>query len=193
MRHEREPIRRRDEPPQRFVDQLPQHALLELQRTAANRAVGAMLARDATTAEPADAKKEAAPAGPHVIVPDIGTIPVESFQLGLGKVETPPGRDTDEAPKKDKDKKDKDLPGGDITFTSLQGEHSSALFRWSLDGHAKDLVIVVPKGTSTMRITLKGALITSFNVSGEGGGGKPMDSWTVNCTAMRFEMVEQAP
>ena len=194
MRHEREPTRRRDAPPQRAAEQLPQHALLELQRTAGNRAVGAMLARDTTTAQPADAKQEAAPSGAHVIVPDIGTIPIESFSLDLGKRQTPPtgGRDTDEAPKKDKDKKDNELPGGDVTITSLQGDHSSALFRWSLQGPAKDIVIVVPKGTTSVRITLKNALITNFQVS-DAGGSKPYESWTVNCEAMKFETVEQKP
>ena len=183
MRHPREPSRRRDEPPARGEEQPSQHALLALQRTAGNRAVGAMLARDATTAEPADATKEAAPSGPHVIVPDIGAIPIESYQMSVGKPVSPPSEGRGEEKPKN-DKKDDELPGGDITITSLQGEHSPKLFRWSLDGRPKDLVIVVPRGTATMRITLKGALISSMHVS---PGPPEMESWTVNCTAMKFE------
>jgi hypothetical protein len=145
-----------------------------------------MLDRDPTpTAEPMDAKKEAAPSGPHVLVPGIGAIPIESFGLSTDRRTSPPsGRGNEEKPKKDKDKKDDELPGGDVMITSLQGEHSSELFRWSLQGPAKDIVIVVPKGTSTMRITLKGALISSFTTS---EGQPPMESWNVNCTAMKFE------
>ena len=186
MRHERELSRSREEPPPRVAERLPEHALLELQRTAGNRAVGAMLARDITTAEPADASKQAAPSGPHVLVPGIGVVPVESFSLTVGRQQPPP-KDTEEAPKKDKDKKDKDLPGGDVTFTSKVDVHSSDLYRWFLDGRQKDIVIVVPKGEATMRITLKGALISAFQHSGDN------ESWTVNCTAMSFETVEPKP
>jgi hypothetical protein len=192
MQREREPSRRRDEPPARGAEPLPQHALLALQRTAGNRAVGAMLARDIKSAvEPADAKQDAAPSGPHVIVPGIGAIPVESYSMSVGKPVSPPsGSRGEEAPKKDKDKKDDELPGGDISFTSLQGAHSADLFRWSLQGPAKDIVIVAPRGATTMRITLKGALITSINVS---KGQPPVESWSVNCTAMKFEIVDAAP
>jgi len=191
MRHVREPSRRGEEPPARAAEQLPQHALLELQRTAGNRAVGAMLARDTTTAEPADAKKQAVPSGPHVIVPGIGAIPVESFSLSVAKQGPGGGPDTEERPKKDKGKQDDELPGGDVSFTSKQGEHSSELFRWSHQGPAKDLVIVVPKGETVVRITLKNALITSFNLSS--GGDADYESWTVNCTAMTFETVQHKP
>ena len=188
MRHEREPTRRSDEPPARDAEPPPEHALLALQRTAGNRAVGEMLARDITsTAEPMDAK-EAAPSGPHVIVPGIGAIPIESYNLSVApRVQSPSGRGGEEAPKKDKDKKDDELPGGDIFFSSKQGEHSTALYQWSLKGPAKDLVIVVAKGGSTMRITLKGALISSFNVSRD---QPPMEGWSVNCTAMKFEVIQ---
>jgi hypothetical protein len=184
MRHEREPTRRRDEPPSRGEEQPPQHALIALQRTAGNRAVGAMLARDIPPAvEPADAKKDAAPAGPHVIVPGIGAIPIDSYSMSVGRPVSPPSDDRgEEKPKKDK--KDDEHPGGDITFTSQQGEHSTELHRWSLDGRPKDLVIVVPREGAAMRITLKAALITSFHIS---PGPPPMESWTVNCNAMKFE------
>jgi hypothetical protein len=190
MRHPREPSRRRDEPPTRGEEQPPQHALLGLQRTAGNRAVGAMLARDTSPAvEPADAKKDAAPSGPHVIVPGIGAIPIESYSMSVQRPVTPPsGNRGEEAPKKDK--QDDELPGGDITFTSRHGAHSSDLFRWSLQGPAKDLVIVAPRGTMTVRITLKSALITSLNISND---SPPTESWSVNCTAMKFEFLEAAP
>jgi hypothetical protein len=189
MRRERERIERRDEDGSsaRGAAALPEHALLQLQRTAGNRAVGAMLARDTTTAEPADAKKEAAPSGPHVIVPGVGTIPIESFSLSLVKRRPPPGRDTsEEGPSDDKGKKDEDLPGGDVSFMSLQGKHSPELFRWSMAGEAKDLVVVVPKGTTTTRVTLKGCLVTVYTTD-PGHGSSPVESWMVNCTAMRFD------
>lgn len=185
MRHEREPSRRRDEPAARGEEQLPHHALLALQQTAGNRAVGAMLARDTTAeAEPMDAKQEAAPSGPHVIVPGIGAIPVMSYSMSVNNREQAPSGSREEKPK-DKDKDE--LPGGDVYFSSVQGEHSTNLFQWSLKGPAKDLVIVVPKGASTMRITLKGALISSFTISKD---QPPVEGWSVNCTAMKFEFIQ---
>jgi hypothetical protein len=183
--HERERTRRRDEPPAREAEPPPEHALLALQRTAGNRAVGALLARDPTAeAVPADAKKDAVPSGPHVVVPGIGAIPVESYSMAVQPRVPPAGRGREEAPKDDKKDKD-ELPGGEVFFSSVQGEHSTALYKWSLDGRPKDLVIVVPKGTSTMRITLKGALISSFNL---GTGQPPMEGWAVTCTSMKFEI-----
>jgi hypothetical protein len=139
MRHEREPSRRRDEPPTRDAEQLPEHALLALQRAAGNRAVGAMLARDVSPeVEPADAKKDAGPSGPHVIVPGIGAIALQSYQMSVNRREGPPTGSREEKPKDgDKD----ELPGG-------------------------------------------------VNIA---NGTPPIEGWSVNCTAMKFEFVEAAP
>ena len=188
MRHEREEVSRRHGGPAPEAEQLPQHELLALQRTAGNRAVGAMLARDTKTAEPADTK-EAAPTGNYVIFPGIGNIPVFSIQMPSSRNQPPTGDVAGEREKPKDDKKDGDLPGGDVHFSGPQGKHSTALFKEQLTGQAKDLVVVI--GGGKVRITLKNALITAYSVSGDSGTGQPNEAWTVNCTAMKFETVGQ--
>jgi hypothetical protein len=57
--------------------------LLELQRSAGNRAVGSLLAREADKAEAADAERSAT-----IVFPDpIGALVVESYKLGKGSSE----------------------------------------------------------------------------------------------------------
>jgi hypothetical protein len=58
----------------------PAADLLALQRTAGNHAVGALLARQSQPTAPP--KKEATATGHRVVFPGIGTIPVDSMQMG---------------------------------------------------------------------------------------------------------------
>ena len=122
----------------------------------------------------------------HSTKPRIGAIPIESYNLAdRSRIRSPAGRGEDEeAPKKDKDQKDDELPGGEIGFNSVQGEHSTALFRWNVDGKPKDIVIVHAQGASTLRITCKGALIATMSVSND---DVPREHWSVDCRAMKFE------
>lgn len=144
--------------------------LLALQRTAGNRAVGSLLTRDTKTK---DKPKEAAPVtGNRVVFPGVGTIPAESIQFGSGGGRGPgqPQREVRE-----------------ITVTSIQGEHSDALFRASLEGRAADVdVIVQGPGGQALVIKLKGAIVANYSVS-SGGGDRPMESWTLDFNAIEFQ------
>jgi type VI protein secretion system component Hcp len=170
------PPERRDEREEeaRRAAPAPAAELLALQRSAGNRAVTQMLARDGTKAPP----KPAPPTetkGWVVKLPGVGDIPVESVQWSAS-----PGQKGETGPK-------------EIHFTSKQGEHSAALFRASLSGSAVDAEVVLTRGNTVVRIKLKDALVSQYSVS---GGDPPMESWTLNATAITFQdkkEEEQAP
>jgi hypothetical protein len=180
----------RDEPaPGRASEAAPASELLALQRSIGNRAVGAMLARDATKTPPKP--KEPTTAGNFVIYPGIGTIRLESFQFGAMQRQPPAGRDgSREAPDKDKDKGE--MPGGEIVVTSKQGEHSNQIMRESLSGTPKDVEIVMAGEHGTMRLKLKATLVSRYTLS-DGGAGDAMESWTLNFESMRHEVEEKQP
>ena len=142
----------------------PPHPLLEFQRGAGNRAVSAMLARDAKEQEEAT--------GSRAILPGVGTIPLESVQLGVNRR----GR-----PSRGREDGEKEGKAGEITVTSKVGEHSQKLFKASLDGKPMAVEIVVAGSGGSFRLKLKGALISNFSVH------EDHESWTLN-----FEDMEQA-
>lgn len=147
----------------------PAGDVLALQRSAGNRAVAALLARDATKP-----KEEKTPqgTGPRVIFPGIGEIPVESFQLaGMRSV---PRRGSREEP-------EEKLPK-EILFTSKVGEHSDALMRAMVQGDVRNVEVILPQGS---RLKLKGAIVASYNVSS--GGDQPTESWSLSFESMEFE------
>jgi hypothetical protein len=148
------------------AERAPVHPLLELQRGAGNRAVSTMIARDAKEKE----KEEAT--GTRATLPGVGVVPLESVQFDRGT-----GR-----PKRGREDREKDK-SGELSLTSKVGEHSQKLFKESLGGRPMEVEIVVVGSEGTMRLTLKGALISSFRVSEE------FESWTLSFEEMehRFE------
>ena len=150
--------------------------VLALQRSAGNRAVAGLLARDSTKSAPKP--KDAKPAqatGPRVVFPGIGEIPIESFQWGELRALPPP----------DREEIGKNQPR-EILFISKTGDHSSALMRAMLQGEAKEVEVIWPQGSggAVMRLRLKGALVSSYNVST--GGDEPTESWSLNFEAIEF-------
>jgi hypothetical protein len=162
---------RRDEREAKAPQSAPSPAadLLALQRSAGNRAVTQMLARDGTKAPPKPAAPSQA-AGMVVKLPGVGDIPVDSMSMGAMN----PGS-KQEGPK-------------EIHFTSRQGEHSTALFRASLVGDAVDAEVVMARGSTVVHIKLKAALVSHYSVS---GGDPPLESWTLNAAAITFEQEGQ--
>jgi hypothetical protein len=139
--------------------------LLELQRSAGNRAVSALVARQP---EKADAKQK--DTGMRVTLPKIGTIVVESVQFPPGGAHGGRGGD------------DKEIAGREVVITSLQGPHSTDLLKAMLDGRPlPEVVIVMPGG---VRVTLRGAMISGYTVSQ--GGKEPLESWSLNFRAIEF-------
>jgi type VI protein secretion system component Hcp len=167
--------RRTQEAPERELEPVAAE-LLALQRSAGNRAVAAMLARD-TKAPPKPKADKAAPpkpTGPHVMIEGIGVIPLESFQWGSHHG---PGGHGGGQPQVT-----------EMQFSSKIGPHSNDLFRATLSGEAHDAEIVYPTKDGELRIKLKGAMVSSYSMSGEGKDA--MESWSLNFTAVEFKRPE---
>jgi hypothetical protein len=137
--------------------------LQDLQRTAGNRAVEAILA--------AGGAKEESSEVARVIVPGVGTIPLLSFQF------TPQthtrGREGEPT-----------LPVGDMSFVSKMGPHSTLLHRAMLNGAQVDIEVVVPSSSGQIRIVLKSAIVANYQSST--GGGDEVESWTVSFEGSTF-------
>jgi Type VI secretion system effector, Hcp len=167
----------RDAPGEQPVRATPAaEALLAVQRSAGNHAVSALLARAPDKAKPKekDKPKEAAPAGTRATLPDIGTIPLLSVQFGGSR---PTGRGRGE--------EDERQTSGEIVVSSLVGAHSQQLLKASLDGKPMTVEVVIAGSGSTLRLTLKGAMISSYSTGS--GGGEEIETWTLN-----FQSLEQS-
>ena len=164
--------RRSQEAPERGPEPIAAE-LLALQRSAGNRAVAAMLARDTKT--PPKPKEDKAappkPTGPHVTIAGIGLIPLESFQWGSHQGAGGHGGGQPQVT--------------EMQFSSKIGPHSNDLFRATLSGEAHDAEIVYPTQDGELRIKLKGAMVSSYSMSGEGKDA--MESWTLNFTGVEFK------
>ena len=148
------------EQPARREPQSAAEQVLALQRSAGNQAVSGMLARAPET-------KEKAAAGPTAKVGEIGTIPIESVNLDVGRLAGPGGAGSkrEEAPK-------------ELTLTSRIGKHSADLQRAAIDGRAMDVEIRIPHGKTTVVITVKNAIVSSYHASGES------ESWQLNAQSI---------
>jgi type VI protein secretion system component Hcp len=160
----------------------PHAPVLELQRMAGNRAVTALLARDPKPKTPAKtpAKKDP-PKQSYVSISGMDPIVFESAQLGGRSNPAPSHRGSErEAPT---------AAVAEVVITTIQGDHSSELFKRSLSGEPFSAEIVFVKdGKPYMKIKLTNAMISSFSVSGHGGAdSRPMESWTLNATKIEYE------
>ncbi len=85
----------------------------------------------------------------------------------------------------------------EIVVTKLHDSASTAIFQEALQGHGKLIVIAFVKedGTAYLKVVLQNTLISSYSVSGHGGGsqGQPMESLTLNFTKVTFESLPQSP
>ena len=106
----------------------------------------------------------------------------ESAQLGGRQPASPSGRGQN---------REASTPAvAEVVITTIQGEHSSELFKRSLSGEPFSAEIVFVKdGKPYMKIKLTNALISSFSVSGHGGGpdSRPMEAWTLNADKIEYE------
>jgi Type VI secretion system effector, Hcp len=134
-----------------------------LQRSAGNHALSARLAREPDTAT-ADTKPGASGLA---VVPDVGTIPLLYVTFG-GSRDAPvtgtagggsSGRSTD---------------FHEVTLASKVGDHSPKLLLAVTDGKPGTVEIVTP----SLTLTLKNAMVSSYNVSG--AGENPTEAWSLN-------------
>jgi type VI protein secretion system component Hcp len=154
----------------------PAQRVLALQRQAGNRAVAALLAR-----KPAPPKTPPVPPevlkGNHVIIPKVGTIPLESISWGASS-----GGKDDPAPK---------LRVQDVHVITELGPHSQDLMLAVANGSSLGTVeiVLVHHGKPYMRLKLTKARVTSYSVSGHLGDrapqGKLTESWSM--VAEKFE------
>ena len=181
MRHSRDEARRQqpDELARRAAGAEPERPqpveqLFALQRSAGNRAVSAMLARAPDTAVPTDDKGAKAPSGPQATLSGIGTIALMSINLEAGRGAGGGGGGERDTPR-------------EIVVTSRQGPHSTKLHKAALDGNAMDVVIILPRGATTVRLSLKGAIVSSYRPTNS--EGEALESWTLDFSAIKHEVV----
>jgi len=148
---------------------------------AGNRAVAALIAR-APKAKPkpkppAETPAPAQPKDSHVIVPGVGTIPVESFSWGTRAREGP--------------------SEGKASFTDLHlssevGDHSAAVMLAVTDGTRFETIelVLMKEGTPYLRVKLHKAYITSYQIGGGGTGrAKPVETWSIDAESVEWEKV----
>jgi len=134
-----------------------------LQRSAGNRSVSALLAREP---EPQADEKTKVTAGPGGLatLSEIGAIPLQSVSMpgsplpgtgGGGNMRKPPVTTQ-------------------LSFTSTTGDHSAKLFRALSDGTSMSVDVLMSAGP---HLTITGAVISSYQVSGSGDA--PAESWSL--------------
>ena len=144
----------------------PADDVLALQRSAGNQAVSAMLARAPTAKE-----KEAPATGPTATVESIGTIPLNSVGIDVGRVAGGAGGG-----------KERDLPKN-LSLSSQLGRHSAALARATAAGTPLgDIEIRIPHGKTTVVLTVKNAMVSSYQTSGQ------TESWQLSGDSIEFHM-----
>jgi hypothetical protein len=151
--------------------------VLALQRSAGNRAVSDLLARSPDAKE---AEKSAGASGLIVTLPGIGTIPLLSVSFGASSRHGGSGSGSGKPP-----------AVREIGFSSKVGEHSSKLFKATIDGQPMDAEIILPSKEGGVRIKLKGAIVSQYSTGGS-GGEHGTETWTLNVQAIE-QTSEAAP
>lgn len=122
-----------------------------------------------------------------------GWIELESCQLGVHRsINSPVGRGAN---------REAATPSvNEIVITKYQDIASSDLFKASLYGGGKKVTIDFVKSdkdglNSYMTIELENTLVSSYNISGHGGGvnDKPMESLSLNFTKITFSTQSKDP
>jgi hypothetical protein len=145
--------------------------VLALQRSAGNRSVSALLARDPDAPAPEEEATPMSAGGAGVVtLGDVGAIPVSSATLG--SPQEPSGH----------------MGGGstgrsstrEMSFTSSVGEHSPKLLKAVNDGTAMPVDVAV----AAFHVTLTGAIVSRYSTSS--GGDTPVESWSLGFTSSDF-------
>ena len=84
----------------------------------------------------------------------------------------------------------------EITITKSQDAASTTLFRESMQGKGKLVVIAFVKdGTTYLTIVLRDTLISNYSLSGHGGmpDARPTESLTLNFTGITYNVQDKSP
>jgi type VI protein secretion system component Hcp len=148
--------------------------VLALQRSAGNRSLSALLARDPDAPVPEEKATPMSAGGTGVVtLGDVGAIPVSSATLG-----SPQEPSTH-------------MGGGgstgrsnprEMSFTSSVGEHSPKLMKALTDATAMPVDVAV----AAFHLTLTGAIVSTYSTSG--GGDTPVESWSLGFTSIVFNL-----
>jgi hypothetical protein len=160
-----EPRREHRDRARREPEAQPAEAVLELQRSAGNRAVSALLGRQPAPT-PTDAKpsKERAATSTLGLGEDIGVIPLDSASLGQA---------------------DRDGNVHDLHVTFVNNPAVPQIQQAMLNGKP------IPEGfysSTSMKLTLHSIVITSMTFQDDPEGGQTV-SLSINFTASKFEPV----
>ena len=138
--------------------------VLALQRSAGNRSVSAILARDPDDPPPEQGPTPMSTGGAGLVtLPDIGAIPVTSAVFGGASQSTHMGGGGS-------------TPRGDsreMHFTSSVGDHSVKLTNALSAGTSMSVDVSL----AGFQVKLVGAILSTYNVS---GGENPTESWSLN-------------
>jgi len=150
--------------------------VLALQRTVGNRAVAAMIARDARAneAEPVDAKPQAASRA-VIEMGALGKIPIESWSLGRRASSSGSGTGM--------------VDFQNMTLTGRGGKHSPKLWQAVAEGKHFESA-VVDAGHVVHRLT--DVVVMSYQTSGGGDGDEDsvQESWSVDFARYEVEYRE---
>ena len=119
-----------------------------------------------------------------------GWIELQSAQIGVNRqITSPTGRGSHRGASQPAVQ--------EIVISKSQDDASTALFKESLDGTGKLIVIVFVKedGTTYMKLVLQNTLILSYSVSGHGGDASsgPMESFSLNFSNITYETSPKSP
>ena len=169
---EREQPQEREQEREVAKEPKPADRVLELQKTAGNRAVGAAIARWGLPWIPTTAAPQW-PQEPQVIA-DGTVLPLTSWSWADHAPGTGGGTG-------------KPQEGGDISISTKTGKHSADLLLRTAEGRAfKTVVIVVPgKDGKGITLTLSDVMITGYQLNGD------METWTVSFA--KKELSESPP
>lgn len=163
-RHDHAEPRREDrDPPRREPEPRPAEAVLELQRSAGNRAVSALLARQPAPAEAKPGKSRAA-TSTLGLGEDLGVIPVDSASLG---------------------QPDQDGNVHDLTVTFVNNPAVPLIQQAMLSGKP------IPEGfysSTALKLVLEDIVITSMTFLEDPEGGQIV-TLSINFAASKFEPV----
>jgi hypothetical protein len=164
-----ERVEEKEQPKER--EATPAGRVLDLQKTAGNRATNAALARWGLPWFPATVAPQW-PKEPQVIA-DGTVLPMSSFSW------SDPHGGTGASPGKQR-------PDGEVVVTTTVGEHSAGLAQRTAEGDPfKTVIIVMPHSNGTgVTITLTEVYVTGYQISGQ------TESWTLHFEKREFS---QAP
>ena len=124
--------------------------------------------------------------GPYAVIPKIGTIKLQSVQIGGPLPSTGNSRGTSRGGGQ--------APRMDVTVSCEQGDHSSELLRLILEN--KDIgpveIAFVKDGKPYMTVKLTGVLVTSYSISGSAGDTHSRPTETFSLSPEKIEYLTTA-